>query len=393
MKYIKTFEDRGYYYEKPVSEQNFENFKNDVEKIFESNNWIVIKPKSFEAFSYYGQDQEWSDVKYGCKYNFNQNIYINIDKEDNTKFVLNFDRGDFYGEDDEVIYLRDFLDENYELFNVYGEILNCDNIVKDGNDYWIVVDGYEDFAQYFKYNRDLNEKFVKAILSGEGFEFFEYGYNDFDFADSYLDVDEDNLLLLKVVLMLEKFDNDYDYDFEEIENYKDVCSIIKEYDLKELKIRLKMAIRDANESADQSAAYEDLTDEVYSFFNLKMGSAKWENYKNSKYSKLFIKFKSREDAYRAKFIINKYDDSYEDDVIEYSPPYYGYSGDLKEKQEIFDNELPERLDEYENDNIDGERINKYFDTWKKVKESHPDFSDNQIIEEIEIILNSEKYNL
>lgn len=154
-----------------------------------------------------------------------------------------------------------------------------------------------------------------------------------------------------------------------------------------------MAIRDANESADQSAAYEDLTDEVYSFFNLKMGSAKWENYKNSKYSKLFIKFKSREDAYRAKFIINKYDDSYEDDVIEYSPPYYGYSGDLKEKQEIFDNELPERLDEYENDNIDGERINKYFDTWKKVKESHPDFSDNQIIEEIEIILNSEKYNL
>ena len=389
---FNIFEDRGYYNEKPIEGENYDDFKDDVEKVFENDNWLVIKPKSFEAFCYYAQDQEWSDAKYGRKYNFNPNIYLNINKKDDSRIVLNFSRGDFYGEDDEKIYLKDFLEENQDLFTLYGEVLDCSDIVKEGDNYWIIVDDYEYFAPYFKVDRNTNEKFIKSVLSGEGFEFFDYSYRDFDINEPYLEVDEDNLLLLKIVLMLEKQNNDdYDYEIDEIEDYKDICRIIKRYDIEELENSLKMSISRAHSDADDSAAYEDLTNEVYSFFNLEMGSAKWQNYQKD--NKLWIRFKSKSDAYNAKFIINKYDDSYEDDVIEYSSPYYGYRGKLEEIQEIFDNEIPDRLWDYDNDDINGKRINKYFKTWKKIEKENPNFSDDEMMKEIEILLDAEKYNL
>jgi hypothetical protein len=122
-----------------------------------------------------------------------------------------------------------------------------------------------------------------------------------------------------------------------------------------------------------------------------MGSAKWQNYQKD--NKLWIRFKSKSDAYNAKFIINKYDDSYEDDVIEYSSPYYGYSGKLEEIQEIFDNEIPDRLWYYDNDDINGKRIIKYFKTWKKIEKENPNFSDDEMMKEIEVLLDAEKYNL
>ena len=114
----KQFKKTYEFIDDESEEQNYEDFKDDVEKIFEDDNWLVIKPKSFYAFCYYGQDQGWSDVDYGRNYKLSPELFININKKDDAKIVLNFDRGDFYGEDEDTIYLKDFLDANNELYNL-----------------------------------------------------------------------------------------------------------------------------------------------------------------------------------------------------------------------------------------------------------------------------------
>ena len=194
MKYIKQFESEQ-------TDINYDEFKDDIEKVFEDKEWLVIKAKSFEAFCYYGQDQGWSDVENVRKYSFNKNTFININKEDDRKVVLNFDRGDFYTKDDETIYLKEFLDINNNLFNFYGRILECSNVIKENEEYWIVVEDYSYFEQFFKLDRRTRSDLIKKILDGEECELFNYDYSDYD-LDENLKLDEENLEIFKIFFIL-----------------------------------------------------------------------------------------------------------------------------------------------------------------------------------------------
>ena len=387
MKYLHYFENN--------EDENFEEYKDDVVKVFENDEWLVIKPNSFEAFCYYGQDQGWSDVDNGRKYNFRENTFINIKKDDNIKVVLNFDRGDFYGEDDDTIYLKEFLDDNSALQKFYGEILHCSDIVEENGEYWLVSDGYVDFFKYFKIDRNTSERFVKGVLEGESYDFFQYD-DVFELDEYGLNVKEDTLMLLKVILILEKFHNDeYDYNLNDIKDFDDVVSIIKEYDIESFEDLLKTCLTRAHEYADGDAAFEELTNQIYEFFNLYLGSGspKWQHYKNSKDQKLWIKFKSKSDANNAKFIINKYDDSYDDEMIDYSSPYYGYHGETKVINDYLDSEIPERTYDYDGGEVTGEEIDKYYNIWKELKEKNPELTDDELYADFDVYLNAKRYNL
>lgn len=395
MKYLRYFEEEN-------TEIDLEQFKDDVEKVFENNEWLVVKPKSFEALLYWGQGTEWriTDINTRYypgtfkpqKYDLNDKVYININKSDDKKYLFDFYRSYFYDEDEDDVYLKDFFETNNDLFNFYGEVLDCNNIVKENGEYWIAVEGYSYFESFFKLDNRTRDDLVKDILGDD--YYCNYGSNDFDLEQYGIEFDEENLEIIKILLMLEKLDNDYDYDIEDITDYDDVVSIIKEYELDDLKTTFLVCICDAHERADMNAAWEDVTKEIYSFFELSLenGSPKWDNFKNNKNQYLFIRFKTPSDAYLAKFRINNYDDSYSDDVIEYSPPYNGYDGETKDVNETFNEALPERLPEYYSN---WDEVDKNYDAWKEMKKENPNISidDSELMDKIKLKLDAKKYNL
>ena len=230
---------------------------------------------------------------------------------------------------------------------------------------------------------------IKKVLAGEGLEIFSYSYSDFDIKDwPYLTLNENNLLLLKIILRFEKEENDFDYDIHEIDSFRDILDIISENDIDDLESLLSGILCRSNELADGDCAYEHITNEIYDFFKFEMGSAKWQDYKGTEM--FFIKFKSESDAFSAKFKIMNYDNSYEDDrVIEYSPPYNGYSADSKSVSEYFNNELSEN----DLESLNSEAIFDYYNYWQKIKKANPDFSDEQIEKECQILLDSNKFGL
>jgi len=385
----------------------FENFnKTNIEKIFENQKWLVIRAKSYEELLSYSDGTGWHienvDAKYyggyssrPNPYRYNDKIYINIDKQSDVKYLFDFDTEKFYdnsGDDD--VCLNEFFDKNPDLMNVYGEIVDCSEIVKENDEYWFVVSGYEDFSEYFTVDNRTRSDFIEIILSGNANEIYEYDSSDFEFDES-MKVSNYNVELLKMILRLEKLYNNYDYDLNDIKDYDDVTEIIKEYDVEDEFVELKRILRrcvcEAHENADADEAYNRTLDKIYDFFKLLDGTVKWQLYNNK--DSLWTKFDSNESAYRAKFIITNFNNCYEDEKIDGDPPYNGYDGDYKDIYSQFDSILPDRLDDYNSDNLDSETIFKYFDKLNNIKENNPDISENDIVREIEILMNSEKYNL
>ena len=380
----------------------FEKFNKDEEKFFEDQKWIVIKPKSYESLLSYSEGTEWHienvDVKYYSNYSsspnpyrYNNKIYINIDKQKNVKYLFDFETEKFYdnnGDDD--VYLNDFFDKNPDLMNVYGEIINCSNVVKDNGEYWIVMDDYDDFEPYFTVSHGVRSDYIKTILMGDANYLYEYSPSDFKFNEDVIVIDN-NIQLLKMILRLEKIYNDHDYDLNDVKNYDDITEIIKEYDLDELKKIIRRTVCESHENADADEAYAQTIEKIYDFFGLVDGSADWKSYNNKDH--LWIKFDSKESAYKAKLIITNFNNSYEDEKINGDPPSYGYDANYKDICDQFNSILPDRLDEYESDNLDSETIFKYFDKLDSIKEKNPDISEDDIVKEIELLINSEKYNL
>ena len=380
MKYIRYFK------ENVQEEENLEQYK-DIEKLFEDDNWLVIKPKTSDSLDILVTVD--GELIMDTPYDITK-TYLNINKKSNEKILLDFKKSDFYDEDNDQVYLKEFFEKNYSLFKFYGELITCNDIKKEGEEYWIVVNDYTYFVDYFKLDNRTRNDLIEKVLGGDSYELFEYNPKDFSIDENFK-LNEDKLKILKAILRLEAKENsDYNYDVKEVKDYDDVVSIVKEYDIDNLEIWLKYIVCRANEYSDANKAYEDITDEIYSFFGLVIGSAKWVD-KKSQSSDLWLKFKDNDSAYYAKFLIENYDDSYSDDKIEYSPPYYGYNGDHNITQDFFNQEISEILDEY--GGIETSEINDYLDYMEKTKEENPDSSEEELEELYDIYSHSKKFNI
>jgi hypothetical protein len=370
---------------------NLEKFKDDVIKVFENPEWLVIKPKSYEALCFWCEDV-WRVMDYEHKYLNSKEAYININKKNDKKILFDFENQDFLDEDDTNIELKEFFEINKDLFKVYGEIVKCSDIVKEGEDYWIVVTDYDYFTDYFKLDNSIRNDYIKTMLSNDYFNIYSYSPSDFSIKDFYGELDKENFLTVKIILILEKDANDYDYDVDDIKDYDDVVDIIKDYDLDELKKIFKHSICEAHERADADVAYNHITDEIYDFFNLDLGpgSTKWEYHNNSKYQKLWIRFKTKESAYYAKFLIIGYDDSYSDDKIDFGT--HGYYGDSKDVESYFNEKLDSEICEYD-DTVTYDEIKEYRELWVKTQEKFPNYTNIELMKEMEFRLNAKRYNL
>ncbi|MCK9417312.1 hypothetical protein M0Q97_11750 [Candidatus Dojkabacteria bacterium] len=397
MKHLKLFEEyTSQQLEIPFSDKEIQNNQELIKLagkdniVYESKNFIVVKPRNYDDVKILFNNTEWNEEYY--KTNFN--IYINIDKRSDEKTLFNFYNSEFIDKDDDNISLCEFFEENSDLLLFYGDIVNCNNttpaIIEENNEYWAVTSGYEDYADFYNVGHNTRKEFIPDMLRGDSFEYFEYESKYYDIDDYGIKPNDENLIYLKIILLLEAKDNDYDYDITEISDYDDIVEIINDYDIDELKDYLKRIICEANENADADAAYDKITDYVYDFFNLEPKSAKWQTYKNN--DSLWIKFKSKLAACNAKMVVSDLDDSYSENdktTFEFSSPHNGYGGlgDNKNKNDYFNSGLSDTITEY--DNVDSKVVELCYKNWNELK----DLTQDEIFNKIDILMKAKKYNI
>ena len=141
--------------------------KEDAEKFYEDDTWLVIVPHSQEASCYYGKNTQWCTAATDSYNMFNQYyskglLYININKKTNKKYQFHFETNSFMDETDtpinspitKTIGLSNGLVQSYA--NQYGGYaviaLNC-SINWDDEE---PIQGKEPFYLYMDYDGYYN---------------------------------------------------------------------------------------------------------------------------------------------------------------------------------------------------------------------------------------------
>ena len=122
---------------KKIMRPEFIAARNDINRLYEDNEWLVISPNSYEASVYWGHGTSWCTAykdqrTYYDSYSRQGRLYINIDKRDGSKFQFHFESNSFMDEYDHKIDNPIF--ENMEatpsLIDFYEEELTPTNFEK-----------------------------------------------------------------------------------------------------------------------------------------------------------------------------------------------------------------------------------------------------------------------
>lgn len=373
MKYIKLYEEHQ-------QKLNFD-FGDTIIKLYDDDNWMIVKPNSEEDFEFLAKNTNWDLDRYD---DFDE-LYVNINKESKEKYLFDFYDNEFY-DDSRDISLKDFFDENKKMAEKYGDFFDCGKkaptVIKKDNKYWLVVSDFSDFYNFFE-----EDNFVKSLLSGEGYELF-IGNGNSDLDQYGIKLTDNNMILMKVIILLDSINNDYVVNFDDIKTYYDIINIINTHKIKDIKSYLKRCISGADVQAKESEAYNAVLDSVYEYFGLVDGTAKWEKDPNSNSDNMWIQFNSKYNASIAKFRILDLADEYGEDLISFSQPYYGYDGDDSTRSDSFNQEISDRYDEYDGD---GDAANEYAVYWENALKNN--ISESDIIEQIKIKMGGDVYNL
>lgn len=137
--------------------------KEDAEKVFEDNQWLVIIPHTQEASCYYGKNTQWCTAatdSYNMFNHYNNKgpLFINIRKTDGKKFQFHFETNSFMDETDTPIRtpIAKTIGLNANLVQYYisrygGKatiLLTCNNLDLDDID----IDGEEPYYVYNDYD-------------------------------------------------------------------------------------------------------------------------------------------------------------------------------------------------------------------------------------------------
>ena len=134
---------------KPVRKQS--NAKENLEKVYEDDEWIVYVPHSHAAARRGGEGTHWctaseNDYYYNI-YSKEGPLYINIRKSDGAKFQFHFKTNQFMDADDESIQLN--------------EIGLSEGVV----DFYAKIDPIFKFRLKFDWIGDFNEGFVRVRIN------------------------------------------------------------------------------------------------------------------------------------------------------------------------------------------------------------------------------------
>ena len=161
--------------------------KENLEKVYEDDEWIVYVPHSHAAARRGGEGTRWCTASendyYYNYYSKDGPLYINVRKSDGAKFQFHFESDQFMDSDDEPIRLNkiglsDGLAEFYTKigylfkyrteFDYVGKVNDGFAAVKlNGRCNFINTEGQILSNQWFEYVRDFKEGFAKVKLNGK----------------------------------------------------------------------------------------------------------------------------------------------------------------------------------------------------------------------------------
>lgn len=182
----------------------------EAKLVYEDSDWEVWVPESYAASCKLGQGAKWctASTENDYYYNYYKNqyggdYYINISKKDpSVKFQFHFPSGQFMDVEDAPINLAKFMEKYPALKDFYyeNEVKNLFHDIDLEAGTAIVNVAKSDIAQAVEdgsKSRDrrdyLTSKFIESILYGEGWEYFQSGYDAWENSDkrSFLKYDFD----------------------------------------------------------------------------------------------------------------------------------------------------------------------------------------------------------
>ncbi len=117
----------GYYIQEQEDSEQLAKAEKEADKIYTSENYMVIVPKTQEASCAYGRDTRWCTASTGSRNYFDQYnrqgpLYIIINRKTQDKFQFHFESQQFMNADDSYINITDFFENNSELKNVFLDL-------------------------------------------------------------------------------------------------------------------------------------------------------------------------------------------------------------------------------------------------------------------------------
>jgi len=206
-----------------------------------------------------------------------------------------------------------------------GYTRNCGELVyfrKNGKNY-IQFDGWEDWSDFIEEGRDISKESIEAILAGDAYEYFDSDYSP-DVTDSidWILKDSESGNMIKDKFLEMGGEQDLTPDLEEM-----MGIICDDSDFQDLEDAISYALASSQQLADESAAYKSILKELKSHFQISDPEWTGEFYISEISANGFSK------------ILDSVFDGNEE--LKYSPPYYGYQGDIT--YDMFLEELENRL--------------------------------------------------
>jgi hypothetical protein len=190
-----------------------------------------------------------------------------------------------------------------------------------GDNYLLKFNGWEEFSSYFDTGRDLSLEFIENVLSGDAHDDFYYDSDAFDVTDLGWHVQ-------RIINKGEEVPAMKDLKEKAIEmggnpeNMETVDDLLEEInnndDLHDLRQAVLFAFMDAQESADESAAYRSLINAIQKWYEI--GEGKWHE---SGGTEIFVAPITKKGLEKLFYSIMTGDDK-----IKYYPPDHGFNGDI-----------------------------------------------------------------
>ena len=117
----------GYYIQEQEDSEQLAKAEKEADKIYTSENYMVIVPKTQEASCAYGRDTRWCTASTGSRnyfdtYNKQGPLYIIINRKTQEKFQFHFESQQFMNADDSYINITDFFKNNSELQDLFLDL-------------------------------------------------------------------------------------------------------------------------------------------------------------------------------------------------------------------------------------------------------------------------------
>jgi hypothetical protein len=290
--------------------------------------------EKFRKKGFFGLELLYEDdiiIGYGIEYTDTDKLIL-FNKESNSTVII--DNDDYLWEINNMLDKTTTIAYN-NILKKYNDPINFDDLKKIGDDYYLIVDEWSDFADYFDNDKS---SFVRDILSGDGYKYFDNYESDFDSLISYNLPNENNIsneVKQKTKeIALEK--GIITSDEIETISIEEILQRDKEEGDEEIVDVFLRGYDDAKNGANENEAYNSLINSIVNHFNIDKDNIKWVKNEKTDKETLYLKIIKILPEYYVLYHINKNYNSFiqgytdEEGVIPYSEPYYGFDGDVED---------------------------------------------------------------